>query len=64
MRRPCTVHLFVRRTQKVQGQPASFVYCGEVAFVDWEGDAPITVRWRLAESVPEALREALLVPSP
>jgi superfamily II DNA or RNA helicase/diadenosine tetraphosphate (Ap4A) HIT family hydrolase len=56
------VRLFVRRTKKIQGSAAPFVYCGDVQFVDWEGDAPITVRWRLPEPVPPALREALGVP--
>jgi hypothetical protein len=56
------VHLFVRRRKKIANQPAPFVYCGPVEFVDWEHDAPITVRWRLTETVPETLREALCVP--
>jgi Domain of unknown function (DUF3427) len=57
------VHLFVRLAKKIQGAAAPFVYCGAVDFVDWEGDAPITVRWRLPEPVPEGLRTALDVPS-
>ena len=57
------VHLFVRRAKKIRGAAAPFVYCGEVAFADWEGDAPITVRWRLPEPVPTAPREALRVPA-
>ena len=57
------VRLFVRRTKKIQGSAAPFVYCGDVQFVDWEGDAPITVRWRLPEPVPTAPREALRVPA-
>jgi superfamily II DNA or RNA helicase/HKD family nuclease len=56
------VHLFVRRSKKIQGRAAPFVYCGEVEFVDWEGDAPIRVRWRLPEPVPPVLREVLNVP--
>lgn len=56
------VHLFVRHTKKIQGRAAPFVYCGEVNFVDWEHDAPITVRWHLPEPVPLALREVLRVP--
>lgn len=56
------VHLFVRRFKKIANQPSPFVYCGPVEFVDWEHDAPITVRWKLPEPVPEALRETLLVP--
>lgn len=57
------VHLFVRHTKKIQGRAAPFVYCGEVDFVDWENDAPITVRWRLPEPVPPALRRVLGVPT-
>ena len=56
------VHLFVRRRKKIANQPAPFVYCGSVEFVDWEHDAPITVRWKLPDPVPEALRETLCVP--
>jgi hypothetical protein len=45
--RGITVHLFVRKRGKVGSTAAPFVYCGEVDFVDWEGERPITVRWRL-----------------
>lgn len=46
------VHLFVRRWAKTQrGTAAPFTYCGDVRFVDWEGDAPITIRWRLPEAL-------------
>jgi hypothetical protein len=51
------VHLFVRVQKKLQGGgSAPFVYCGDVTFVDWHRDKPITVRWRLPEPVPEWLR--------
>jgi hypothetical protein len=58
------VHLFVRARKKraSQGGAAPFVYCGDVEFVDWNGDQPITVRWRLPEQVPVRLREELVVP--
>lgn len=56
------VHLFVRHTKKIKGKAAPFVYCGEVEFMEWENDAPITIRWRLPEPVPPALREVLGVP--
>jgi hypothetical protein len=57
------VHLFVRRRKKIANRPAPFVYCGPVEFVDWEHDEPITVRWRLPETVPESLQESLCVPT-
>jgi superfamily II DNA or RNA helicase/diadenosine tetraphosphate (Ap4A) HIT family hydrolase len=62
--RGIAVHLFVRPTKKLAGRSGSapFTYCGDVQFADWEGDAPITVRWRLPEGVPERLREKLRVP--
>jgi superfamily II DNA or RNA helicase/diadenosine tetraphosphate (Ap4A) HIT family hydrolase len=42
------VHLFVRRDRKLRGsQGAPFTYCGEVKFVDWSGDEPITIDWKL-----------------
>jgi hypothetical protein len=49
------VHLFVRGAKKRAGAAAPFTYCGPVTFVEWEGDAPITVRWRLANSLPKQM---------
>jgi hypothetical protein len=50
------IHLFVRKTSRIAGGgPAPFVYCGDVEFVDWEGESPITVQWKLPEPVPERL---------
>jgi superfamily II DNA or RNA helicase len=54
------VHLFVRREKKRGATSAPFVYCGQVRFFDWEGDAPITVRWRLENELPERIAEELL----
>jgi hypothetical protein len=56
------IHLFVRRSAKMGGATSPFVYCGEPVFVNWEGERPITVRWRLPERVPEYLWERLGVP--
>lgn len=52
------VHLFLRsrgRTPAGSGMP--FRYCGQVDFIDWQGDAPITVQWHLRTPVPERLFE-------
>jgi hypothetical protein len=57
------VHLFVRPTKKTGSKPTSFIYCGEVDFVSWEGDAPISVKWRLRDAVPPSLHGVLGVPS-
>jgi hypothetical protein len=57
------VHLFVRRTPKVDGRAAPFLYCGECEFLAWEGDRPITVRWKLKSPVPERWRGVLDVPT-
>jgi hypothetical protein len=58
------VHLFVRKTSKIAGRgSAPFLYCGDVEFVEWEGDKPITVRWHLPEPVPERFFGEL-VPAP
>lgn len=57
------VQLFVRPTKRIGQAPASFVYCGEVDFVSWEGDTPITVRWRLREPVPRSHWAALKIPA-
>jgi superfamily II DNA or RNA helicase len=50
-----TVHLFVRSAKKRGANSAPFVYCGPVSFVDWQGDSPITVRWKLESALPERL---------
>jgi hypothetical protein len=56
--RAIPVHLFIRKTAKIAGVGAApFVYCGDVEFVDWEGEKPITVRWRLPAELPEKLRQ-------
>jgi superfamily II DNA or RNA helicase len=60
--RAIAVHLFVRRSSKIGQRSAPFIYCGDVQFRDWEGERPITVRWELAEGVPDRLREELHVP--
>ena len=57
------VHLFVRPTKKTGSKPTPFVYCGEVDFISWEGEAPISIKWRLREAVPPTLRGVLGVPS-
>jgi Domain of unknown function (DUF3427)/Helicase conserved C-terminal domain len=57
------VHLFVRPTKKTGSKPTPFFYCGEVDFVSWEGDAPISIKWRLREAVPPPLHGVLSVPS-
>ncbi len=49
------IHLFVRKVKKIQSKAAPFVYCGDVDFVDWEGDKPITIRWRLHEPLTQEL---------
>jgi hypothetical protein len=56
------VHLFVRATAKQAGKTLGFVYAGPLRFLSWEGDKPITVRWKLAEPVPAPLRHELSVP--
>jgi superfamily II DNA or RNA helicase len=57
------VHLFVRPTKKTGSRSTPFTYCGEVDFVSWEGNKPITVRWRLRERVPPSLHASLKVPA-
>ncbi|MCC7374749.1 MAG: DUF3427 domain-containing protein [Verrucomicrobiales bacterium] len=53
------VHLFVHGSKKRSGRPSGFTYCGEVQFVDWEGDEPITVCWRITESMPTRMQRTL-----
>ena len=40
-----------------------FTYCGDLEFVTWEGEKPITVWWRMKEAVPDAYWEILNVRS-
>ena len=56
------VHLFVRPTKKTGQKPTPFTYCGEVDFVSWEGNSPITVHWRLREGIQQSLQAILRVP--
>jgi hypothetical protein len=49
--------------KRTGGGAAPFVYCGDVVFVAWRGEKPITVRWKLPEAVPERLRGDLGVPA-
>lgn len=52
------VHLFVRQERKKpDGTAAPFFYCGQLDFVEWEGEQPITVRWRLKEALPPQLAQ-------
>jgi len=57
-----TVHLFVRRVKVLDGKAAPFIYCGQVNFIEWEGEKPISVTWDLHDEVPISLRSTLRVP--
>jgi len=58
-----SVHLFIRRAPKNSlGMGAPFIYCGNVDFVDWQGDQPATVQWSLRTPVPEPLWTKLDMP--
>ncbi|MER5174032.1 DUF3427 domain-containing protein [Thioclava kandeliae] len=57
-----TVHLFVRRGNKLNGKVNPFIYCGQPRFLAWEGEKPITVTWQLPEPVPLGLQAELGVP--
>ena len=52
------VHLFVRKDRKTPaGTAAPFTYCGDLEFIEWEGDNPITVRWSLQTPLTQAMYE-------
>ena len=61
--RGITIHLFIRKHSKIDGKGAPFVYCGPLEFMNWEGDQPITIRWRLAQAVPDSLWPIFQPPS-
>ena len=56
------VHLLVRPTKLRGGKAAPFYYCGELRFVSWEGDKPITVQWAVEADIPSHLRSPLGLP--
>ena len=57
------VLLFVRPRSKTRdGKAMPFVFCGQVDFISWDGDKPITVRGGLHNAVPDRLHLELKVP--
>ncbi len=56
------VQLYIRVNNKINGRAAPFYYCGKVDFVSWEGEQPITVKWRLQNEVPGHLRLTFKIP--
>lgn len=58
------IRLFVRKQAKIKSKASPFIYCGEVDFVDWEGEQPISVTWKLRQPVPETLFETLGISKP
>lgn len=58
--RGIAVHLFIRRFAKTQqSRAAPFVYCGDLEFETWEGEKPITIRWRLKHRLQTSLFQYL-----
>lgn len=51
------VHLFVRASKLGSGGASPFVYCGDMEFMDWEGERPITIRWQLKSPISKPLLE-------
>jgi hypothetical protein len=55
------VLLFIRRQKKVpNGKAAPFTFCGPVDFVSWEGEKPITVKWKLRQPLPESYHSSFM----
>lgn len=52
-----TVELFVRPEKLRAGKACPFHRVGPVRFLEWEGDAPISVKWKLETPVPPHLRK-------
>ncbi|ESQ75492.1 DUF3427 domain-containing protein [Asticcacaulis sp. AC402] len=53
------IHLFVRPTKKRGSTATPFMYSGDVDFVEWEGNNPISVTWKLRNPVPPHMRRVL-----
>jgi hypothetical protein len=49
------VHLLVRKKAKLGQRAAPFVYCGQVEFMNWQGERPISVTWRLLNPLSEGV---------
>jgi hypothetical protein len=58
------IHLFVRQNAKENGHTLPFVYCGQLEFMDWEGERPITVRWKLVQELTDSLTTQFLPNQP
>lgn len=41
------IHLFVRPSRKIKNKTCPFTYCGQLRFVEWQGEQPINVVWDL-----------------
>ena len=54
------VHLFVRKFSKMHGMTLPFMYLGELDYVSSHGDKPMTILWKLHQSVPEDLYHDLI----
>lgn len=55
------LHLFVRKQGKAGGKATPFTYFGELQFVSWDGEQPITVEFALRDPVPSNLLPAFAV---
>ena len=54
------IHLFLRRN-KLRGNKASpFLYCGIVHAEKWENETPISVTWKLENSMPTHYTEIFI----
>jgi superfamily II DNA or RNA helicase/HKD family nuclease len=54
------IHLFVRKFEKMHGMTLPFTYLGEVDYITSHGDKPMTIKWRLHNSIPDDLFNDLI----
>ena len=57
------IHLLIRNRKTLDGKAAPFIYCGPVQFQSWQGEKPISVKWKLSEPVPPAMWSQLGIKS-
>ena len=57
------IHLFIRKRKKLDGKAAPFTYCSPVHFQSCQGEKPISVKWKLSESVPPTMWSQLGIKS-
>ena len=52
-----SIFLFVRKFPKIAGKAAPFIFCGRLSYLNHSGSAPISVKFKLENELPQNLSE-------